>query len=46
MNIPLLVGPLPLASVASLTISFNQSDGFGKAVIYILIVMSIVACRS
>jgi biopolymer transport protein TolQ len=43
MNIPLLVGPLPLASVASLTISFNQSDGFGKAVIYILIVMSIVA---
>ncbi len=43
MNIPLFYGPLPLASVGSLIISFNQSDGIGKAIIYILIVMSIVA---
>jgi biopolymer transport protein TolQ len=43
MNILLFTGPLPFASLTSLTSSFNQSDGIGKAIIYILIAMSIVA---
>jgi biopolymer transport protein ExbB/TolQ len=43
MNIFFPASPLPFASLSSLTVSFHQSDAIGKAIIYVLIAMSIAA---